>query len=86
MSPTRPSRGPRGPGRPPSVAAPPLPLAEREPDELLGRLGAGVGAEDLPEPLLGLSRAEAEKRIRKALREDPGVQSAEALIKLALRQ
>jgi len=35
---------------------------------------------------LGLSRAEAEKRLRKALRDRPGVQSAEELIRLALRQ
>lgn len=35
---------------------------------------------------LGLSRAEAEKRIRKALRDQPGLQSAEDLIRLALRQ
>jgi Holliday junction DNA helicase RuvA len=35
---------------------------------------------------LGLSRAEAEKRLRKTLREKPGVQSAEELIRLALRQ
>ncbi|MDX1419478.1 MAG: Holliday junction branch migration protein RuvA [Rubricoccaceae bacterium] len=35
---------------------------------------------------LGLSRAEAEKRLRKTLREQPGVQSAEELIRLALRQ
>ncbi|NNF58859.1 MAG: Holliday junction branch migration protein RuvA [Rhodothermaceae bacterium] len=35
---------------------------------------------------LGLSRAEAEKRLRKALREHAGVQSAEELIRLALRQ
>ncbi|MFN3597070.1 MAG: Holliday junction branch migration protein RuvA [Rubricoccaceae bacterium] len=35
---------------------------------------------------LGLTRAEAEKRLRKALREQPGVQSAEELIRLALRQ
>jgi Holliday junction DNA helicase RuvA len=35
---------------------------------------------------LGLSRADAEKRLRKALREHPGVQSAEDLIRLALRQ
>ena len=35
---------------------------------------------------LGLSRAEAEKRLRKALRDQPGIQSAEDLIRLALRQ
>ena len=35
---------------------------------------------------LGLSRAEAEKHIRKALRAEPGVSSAEDLIRLALRQ
>ena len=35
---------------------------------------------------LGLSRADAEKRLRKALREHPGVQSAEDLLRLALRQ
>ena len=35
---------------------------------------------------LGLSRAEAEKRLRKALRDHAGVQSAEELIRLALRQ
>ena len=35
---------------------------------------------------LGLSRADAEKRLRKALRENAGVQSAEELIRLALRQ
>lgn len=35
---------------------------------------------------LGLARAEAEKRLRLVLREHPGVQSAEELIRLALRQ
>ena len=35
---------------------------------------------------LGLSRAEAEKRLRKVLRAHPGTQSAEDLIRLALRE
>ena len=35
---------------------------------------------------LGLSRAEAEKRLRKVLRAHPGTQSAEELIRLALRE
>lgn len=35
---------------------------------------------------LGLARAEAEKRLRQVLRANPGVQSAEELIRLALRQ
>lgn len=35
---------------------------------------------------LGLSRAEAERRIRKALRAHPGSHSAEELIRLALRE
>ncbi len=35
---------------------------------------------------LGLSRAEAERRLRKALRAHPGTQSAEDLIRLALRE
>ena len=35
---------------------------------------------------LGLGRAEAERRIRKALRAHPGTQSAEDLIRLALRE
>lgn len=35
---------------------------------------------------LGLARAEAEKRLRQVLRQNPGVQSAEELIRLALRQ
>lgn len=35
---------------------------------------------------LGLSRAVAEERLRKVLREHPGLQSAEQLIKLALRE
>ena len=34
---------------------------------------------------LGLARAEAEKRLRKILRENPGLQSAEEMIRLALR-
>ena len=34
---------------------------------------------------LGLARAEAEKRLRKILRENPGLQSAEDMIRLALR-
>ena len=34
---------------------------------------------------LGLARAEAERRLRLVLRENPGVQSAEELIRLALR-
>ena len=34
---------------------------------------------------LGLSRAEAEKRLRKILRENAGLQSAEEMIRLALR-
>ena len=35
---------------------------------------------------LGLARAEAERRLRKALRAHPGTQSAEDLIRLALRE
>ncbi|MEO0858462.1 MAG: RuvA C-terminal domain-containing protein, partial [Bacteroidota bacterium] len=35
---------------------------------------------------LGLSRADAEKRIRKALRADAAISSAEALIRAALRE
>lgn len=35
---------------------------------------------------LGLSRAEAERRLRKALKAHPGTQSAEALLRLALRE
>lgn len=35
---------------------------------------------------LGLSRAEAERRLRKALKAHPGTQSAEDLIRLALRE
>lgn len=35
---------------------------------------------------LGLSRAEAERRLRKALRSNPGTQSAESLLRLALRE
>lgn len=35
---------------------------------------------------LGLSRAEAERRLRKTLRAHPGTQSAEDLIRLALRE
>ena len=35
---------------------------------------------------LGLARAEAEKRLRKVLRAHPGTQSAEDLIRLALRE
>ena len=35
---------------------------------------------------LGLSRAEAEKRLRKVLRAHPGTQSAEDLLRLALRE
>ncbi len=35
---------------------------------------------------LGLARAEAEKRLRQVLRQNPGVQSAEELIRLSLRQ
>ena len=34
---------------------------------------------------LGLARAEAEKRLRKVLRENRGLQSAEEMIRLALR-
>lgn len=34
---------------------------------------------------LGLNRAEAEKRIRVVLRDHPGVESAEDLIRMALR-
>ncbi len=35
---------------------------------------------------LGLSRAAAERNLRKVLRADPGIQSAEELIRLALRE
>jgi Holliday junction DNA helicase RuvA len=35
---------------------------------------------------LGLGRAEAEKRLRKVLRAHPGTESAEDLIRLALRE
>ncbi len=35
---------------------------------------------------LGLSRASAEKRLRKVLRQHPGVQTADELIRLALRE
>ncbi len=35
---------------------------------------------------LGLSRAEAERRLRKALKAHPGTQSAEELLRLALRE
>ena len=60
-----------------------------EPAGVLG--GDGVVAQSRADAragleALGLGRAEAEKRLRKALREHPGVQSAEELIRLALRQ
>lgn len=68
-------------------------LARLEGLEAPGALGAGDAATaqaraDARAGLeaLGLARAEAEKRLRKALREHPGVQSAEELIRLALRQ
>ena len=67
-------------------------LANLDGLEPLGSLGgdgaAGQARADARAGLeaLGLSRAEAEKRLRKALREHPGVQSAEELIRLALRQ
>ena len=35
---------------------------------------------------LGLSRAEAERRLRKAIRANPGPQSAETLLRMALRE
>ena len=35
---------------------------------------------------LGLSRAEAERRLRKAIKAHPGTQSAEDLLRLALRE
>lgn len=35
---------------------------------------------------LGLSRADAERRLRKAIRAHPGTQSAESLLRLALRE
>jgi holliday junction DNA helicase RuvA len=62
-----------------------------EPAGVLGGDGDGAVAEARADAragleALGLGRAEAEKRLRKALREHPGVQSAEDLIRLALRQ
>ena len=65
--------------------------------EGLGGGGASLGAEldqrssaraDALAALeaLGLSRAAAERNLRKVLRADPGIQSAEELIRLALRE
>jgi Holliday junction DNA helicase RuvA len=60
-----------------------------EPVGVLG--GDGVAAQARADAragleALGLARAEAEKRLRLVLRNHPGVQSAEELIRLALRQ
>lgn len=59
-----------------------------EPAGALGGDGASEARADARSGLeaLGLSRAEAEKRLRKVLRAHPGTQSAEELIRLALRE
>ncbi len=59
-----------------------------EPAGALGGDGSAEARSDARAGLeaLGLSRAEAERRLRKALRAHPGVQSAEDLIRLALRE
>ncbi len=59
-----------------------------EPVGALGGDGSSEARADARSGLeaLGLSRAEAEKRLRKVLRAHPGTQSAEDLIRLALRE
>jgi len=59
-----------------------------EPAGALGGDGTSEARADARSGLeaLGLSRAEAEKRLRKVLRAHPGTQSAEDLIRLALRE
>ena len=59
-----------------------------EPVGALGGDGSAEARADARAGLeaLGLSRAEAERRLRKALRSHTGVQSAEELIRIALRE
>lgn len=59
-----------------------------EPTGALGGDGSAEARADARAGLeaLGLSRAEAERRLRKALRAHPGTRSAEDLIRLALRE